>query len=123
MSLQFKTNWLFDYNRSTLNITKRFDFNNQNYRLFYIMPSLYEEDIHQVAVEVGCYNITQEGMCFILLPSPRLLETVTSNTLRSEVQMKVGSKSVGIVDEQMKEFCLQDVITTCRDILHFTHGI
>ena len=119
MGLQFKTNWLFDYNRSTLNITKRFDFNNQNYRLFYIVPSLYEEDIHQVAVEVGCYNITQEGMCFILLPSPRLVETATSNTLRSEIQMK----SVCIADETMKEFCLQDVITTCRDILHFTHGI
>ena len=119
MRFQFKTNWSFDYNRITLRIIKRFDFNNQNYRLFYLVPSLLEDDIRKVAVEVGCYNITQDGMCFILLPSPRLLETVTSNTLRSEVQMK----SVGIVDETMKEFCLQDVIATCRDILHFTHGI
>ena len=119
MSLQFKTNWLFDYNRSTMRISKRFDFNNQNYRLFYLVPSLLEDDIHKVAVEVGCYNITQDNICFILLPSPRILETATSNTLSSEIQMK----SVDIVDEQMKECCLQDVITTCLDILHFTHGI
>lgn len=115
------TNWHFD--EYSLSIIKYFDFDSQKYKLFYHVPSCLLDDLDKVSVEFGCYNVTQQGMCFILLPSPRLLETATTNTLRSTVNMNVGTKSIGIVDDKMKDACLHDVVVTCSEILHFVYGV
>lgn len=115
-----ETSIAYDMRFYQLRIYKTLLLDNEVYVISYVV-SRFDFDDSLVDVDIGCFNVSKDETCFVMIPHPHLLTTLQTNKLESMMESRHDiSKDV---PKELHCYFYKNVMNVFCDIYAFCYGI